>query len=140
MIEQNQINLATAMADEAAETSPPFSPELHSRIMQRISVAADGVTAEKPSAFRPSGLQFLAAAAAVLVIAGSIVLVKIPGAKPVKTVAHVPTIPAFRNPVATISGSVDNSLVDARFAYLDRDARSAYLYLAHQVNVLPVSR
>jgi hypothetical protein len=138
MTEKNeQDRLGALLVNEAAQMSPAFSPSLHRRIMQRIG-------AESSERVPATGLPFrrysYAAAAAVILIAGVIALLTYSVQTKPKTVARLPAMPTIQNPVATLSGSVSTSLTDARFAYLDRDARNVMHYMADQVDVLPASR
>ena len=127
--------------------SPAFSPQLHARIMRAVkSSSAGNVEMRRMNARRyrinwPLLAIVFPGMAALIVVAASILFLWYPARVPVNTgVARMPSLPPIRNPVASLSGPVASSLADARFAYLDRDARNVMHYMAGQMDVLPASR
>ena len=130
--------LAAAMVNEAAAMPPAFSPELHQRILQRIQLNNAEPTPK---------LRRLNWKPVFVAISGGIAAMTIFWVGRPQPATHVntgfvrlPSLPPLQNPVATFSGPVGDSLADARFAYLDRDARNVMRYMADQVDVLPNRR
>jgi hypothetical protein len=145
----NTKDLAARLKDEAAENAPAFSPLLHARIMQRVT-SGDTTTAHfapiHPRRTFRLGFAGLAAAASV-----ALLLMFHPWTAPTH-VAHVdhptpipPTprnvpVPQFALAVDSVTGQASEQLDNARFAYLDQDAKHLARFMMHQMDVLPSSR
>jgi hypothetical protein len=144
----NDHDLAARLRNEAIENSPAFSPLLHARIMQRIAShdgAADAGPIHRP---RSPWLQFAALAAAA-----SIALLLMLHFRPAQvSVSHIvdptavhpmpPHVPVPQFALVTNIGTFPGleQLDDARYAYLDKDARHLAQFMMHQMDVLPGNR
>ena len=148
----NTKDLAARLKDEAAENTPAFSPLLHARIMQHLT-SGERIAHLAPihprRTFRLGfGLGFagLAAAASVALLLmfhpwttpTSVVQVDHP-APVVPTPRSVP-VPQFALAVDSLTGQASEQLDNARFAYLDQDARHLARFMMHQMDVLPSGR
>jgi hypothetical protein len=141
-------DLAARLHREAAETAPDFSPLLHARIMRRVTsgdVAGDALPIDRPRSHRLL-IGALAAAASV-----ALLLMLHPWSSPtsttqmtrpspvVSTQPHLP-LPQFAILIDAVTAPASAQLDDARFAYLDRDARHLTEFMMQRVDVLPSNR
>ena len=134
---------------EAHQTRPPFSPLLHERIMTalRASTCADPSqlpidksTIESPNRRINWRIVIPLAAAAALALATwhSLRPAPTPEDGPPQPIAvqnlpSLPTVPTdLLDPVRQLTPSAD-TLDQAKFAYLDRDARRLALFVADQL-------
>ncbi len=125
------------LRDEADRAGPPFSPLLHARIMGQIETVRERPTGRV--GWTP-GLRRLSVAATVL-FAGVSVAIMLRHVPPhPSTIGRAPTLPSISIPSASVPEPLEQSFTDARYAYLDRDARDAVRYVARQIDVLPMSR
>jgi hypothetical protein len=127
------------MREEAMATMPEFSPLLHERIMAGLRAA------EAPRTAR-GGHQWWAwgryAAAASIVIVGATVVWSVYGSRRVTHVVKMPSPQDISEPVDRILTSAAapavQSMDEARYGYLDHDAKNFVTFLASQMPSPPV--
>jgi hypothetical protein len=121
---------------EAADQSPVFSPDLHERIMNRITAAP---TAKLQKPIRNWFIMPAAIAAVVLLAAGLVFYLNHP-APPHAMVAKLPSMPAIQNPLVVLEQPAVTQWATARYAYLDRDGEKLLGYMSRQLDVIPQQR
>ena len=132
--------LEAMLREQGRDETPAFSLPLHQRVLEALRVQGLPQPAARPVASRSWGSMVLkigvplAAAAAVAVVSW-IVLHPAPSAsKPVIVDRRVPLeLPQVNAPNLAQTKVLD----DAKFAYLDRDARKLWMFVASQIPELP---
>ncbi len=141
--------LETLLRQHAKEDVPAFSAELHQRVMGALRAQGLPQPAAREAAGRSWGSVVwkigvpLAAAAAIAVVAW---IALQPAPSPVSKDPHpvveqqrIPSpleIPEVKAPALTRT----NAIKDARYAYLDRDARKLWMFVASQIPELPAEK
>jgi len=137
--------LEMLLRQHAKEDMPTFSLPLHHRVMEALRVR--GLPQAAPR--QVMGLSWssmvwriglpLAAAAAVVIVAW-IVLHPVPpaptGGRIVNKIERPPS-PLEMPKIETSPLAGTNAIEDAKFAYLDRDARKLWMFVASQIPELP---
>jgi hypothetical protein len=145
----NLNDLAARLKNEAAENAPAFSPLLHARIMQGLTsgdtTAADVAPIHPRRTYR-LGFAGLAAAASVALLlmfhpwTTPIPVAHVDHPAPVTPTPHSVPVPQFALVMDSVTGHASEQLDNARFAYLDQDAKHLARFMMHQMDVLPSSR
>jgi len=134
--------MAFRLKREASMTWPAFSPLLHARIMRKITA----ISASTPQIIpNRRFIAPLAAAAAILLAVGLFATLhwrprplaaNAPQRQDSSAIAQLPTLPSI-DFFASVAEPTGQRVLEARFAYLDRDAQRLTRYLANQLDVLP---
>jgi hypothetical protein len=137
------MNLGRRLRGEALADSAAFSPLLHARIMQKIQAQMTDAPARLHWRI---GWRVASVAAAVAVLTLPVwlyhhrqnspapVAIAKPSAKPIVTPINIPDL-AIEFP--NLSERANSSFSQARFGYLDRDAKAAADYVINQFNIVP---
>ena len=136
--------LEVLLRQQGQEETPPFSLPLYQRVMEALRVQGLPQASPRPVASRSWGSMALkiglplAAAAAVAVVAWIVLYPSAP--KEDHTVRRDPPkqpapleLPQVNAPDLAQTRALD----DAKFAYLDRDARKLWMFVASQIPELP---
>jgi hypothetical protein len=141
-------NLAARLHREAAESTPSFSPLLHARIMRRVTspeTAGDTTLIDQPQSHRLAFIALAAAASVALLLmlhpwSASTNTTQVTHPSPVVvTQPHLP-LPQFVTVIDSVTTPASEQLDNARFAYLDRDAKHLTEFMMRRVDVLPSAR
>lgn len=147
-------SLGHLLKAEAQRAAPEFSPQLHARIMARLSSGAPGEYTDvgagplRMAPWTHGARPYLMLAAAALLVALSLWMWRHSGPQarqeivtpgPVHLVPEagpVPSLPPIDSLLATGVGAAQDRLDESRYAYLDRDAQSLAHYVWNQFDVV----
>jgi hypothetical protein len=143
--------LEKLLREHAKEDVPAFSVPLHQKIMEALRAQGLPQPAARVTSGRPWGNVAwkigvpLAAAAAIAVVAWISLHPEQPAAKEnlvqVKTPKVTPKPSPLEIPeVTTPELAGTNAIEDAKYAYLDRDARKLWMFVASQIPELPAEK
>jgi hypothetical protein len=137
---QIQDELARKLREEAMADSPQFSPLLHARIMQQVSAEHAPTQIRPASPWRISRFIPVFSAAAIAIITATIWIhyqqsIKPPNVAVIPS-AH-PSLPEITWHFPALTEPANSPLTEARYGYLDRDAKNVAHYVMEQFDVLP---
>ena len=131
--------LEAALRADGRRDPPAFSLPLHRRIMEALG--RQGLPREAPRAAGSSRrwvigrIGMTLALAAGVAVAAWIVFKPAPSPRsPVKEQVALPKLPV---PVLPAAPAPDATIEQAKYAYLDRDARKLWMFVADQIPELP---
>jgi hypothetical protein len=137
-----RMRLEETLRSESRRALPAFSPALHQRVMGALRT--QGLPHEAPrTTTRPRSLWRIGiplALAAGLALAAWIILRPAPPAAPKDTLVIAPTPPSIKLPDLQPAASPDDILASRKYAYLDRDAKKLWTFVADQLPDLPEPR
>ena len=139
---RNDDTFAKRLREAGSVVTPATSEALHARVMAdvRRERAVASSMAEAPTAVR---WWWTLGAAAATAVAVAVVLWQTtatpPGPTPVRPVqiAELPPVPSLETVVVETVGPVRDKLHEARYAYLDRDAKRLARFLIRAVPGVP---
>lgn len=138
--QQQQVDpLEHRLKSEAIGGSPAFSMSLHQRIMRDIKSAPATMAApRRPVFWRPLGLAAVAACLAVALLLGRLWMEPSnQGALESKNdPIDVSLVPSF-DAVLNTTKPIQQQLKEARFGYVDQDARRLTQFVMNQLDVFP---
>jgi hypothetical protein len=131
---QSTHKLKTRLQTEAAADAPAFSPLLHERIMQTLRTRA---SAPAPLAAARGPFWTYAAASLLLAAAGITFYIYQPATVAPQKIVQIPTPIELSTPVQNLLTPAVQSVDDAKYAYLDHDAKNFVTFLASQLPSTP---
>jgi hypothetical protein len=129
-------NIGRKLREEALADSPNFSPLLHARIMRQIQPRATAAPLRSPWRI---GWTLPTSAAAVALLALTVWIHNHQPTNPKIATTKSPSIPQLAIQFPNLSEQANSSLSQARYGYLDRDAKAAADYVINQFDIIPTA-